>query len=240
MTVRVTAPGTPLLLPLLEGERWWGGAAAEGRSMPFPDGYAFDLRDVLGNQGMPVLVSNKGRWVHSSRTFGFAVSGESLTVTPHDPATELEHADGLGDLRGAYRDVMARHHPATGALPDPLLFTAPQYNLWIETVFEPTQDKVLAYAERLLAEGFAPGVLMIDDRWSDDYGTWTFHPGRFPAPAAMVARLHELGFKVMLWLVPYVTPDSPTARTLNDAGLLLRGTDGNAAVAHWWNGWSSA
>ncbi|GAA4969234.1 glycoside hydrolase family 31 protein [Yinghuangia aomiensis] len=235
-------PGMPLVLPLLPGERWWGGASAEGRSMPYAAGYCFDLRDLLGNQGMPLLLSNRGRWVHGTGTFTFAVGEDALTVTPHRPGAVVEYGSGFGDLRGAYRDALARYYPASGTRPAALLFTAPQYNLWIETVFEPTQQKVLDYAERLLAEGFPPGVLMIDDQWSNDYGNWTFHPGRFPDPAGMVAELHRLGFEVMLWLVPYVTPDSPTARTLNDAGLLLRdpADRDRAAVGHWWNGWSSA
>jgi alpha-glucosidase (family GH31 glycosyl hydrolase) len=240
--VVAAAPGAVLRLPLLPGERWWGGAAAEGRSMPYAADYSFDLRDLQGNQGMPLLLSNRGRWVHSTGTFTFEVGADALTVTPHAAASVIEHADGFADLRGAYRDVMSRYYPATGALPDPLLFTAPQYNLWIETVFEPTQQKVLDYAERLLAEGFPPGVLMIDDQWSASYGDWTFHRGRFPDPAAMVARLHDLGFKVMLWLVPYVTPDSPTARTLFEAGYLLPDPAERypAAVGLWWNGLSAS
>lgn len=240
--VRATAPGAPLTLPLLDGERWWGGASAEGRNMPYRPGYSFDLRDLLGNQGMPLLLSDRGRWVHCADTFTFGLGEDALTVTPHSAAAVVEYADGSGDLRGAYRDVLARFYPPSGTMPDPLLFTAPQYNLWIETVFEPTQEKVLGYAERVLAEGFAPGVIMIDDQWSNDYGNWTFHPGRFPDPKAMVERLHALGFKVMLWLVPYVTPDSPTARMLGDAGLLVPdpAAPERAAVGHWWNGWSSA
>ncbi|MEV7416764.1 glycoside hydrolase family 31 protein [Streptomyces sp. NPDC089919] len=240
-TPATTTGSSALHLPLLDGERWWGGAAAEGRHMPFPEGYRFDLRDVLANQGMPLLLSDRGRWLHATGTFSFAIGDGRLTAHPHAPDTVLETGTGHGDLRGAYRDVMARHYPPTGTMPDPLLLCAPQYNLWIETVFEPTQDKVLDYAERLLDAGFPPGVLMIDDRWSNDYGDWTFHPGRFPDPAAMVDRMHRLGFKVMLWLVPYITPDSPTARELGDRRLLVRdtGPEGIASVAHWWNGWSA-
>ncbi|MEU0934467.1 glycoside hydrolase family 31 protein [Embleya sp. NPDC005971] len=237
------------------GERWWGGASADGRRMPFTDGYEIDLRDVKANQGMPVLLSDHGRWVHCTRPFTFRIregrpvievpgrsgaaeAGEGFGAADADVVVDTGVAAG-GTLRDAYLEVMQRHYPATGGLPDPLLFTAPQYNLWIETVFEPTQDKVLAYAEDLLRHGFPPGVLMIDDRWSEDYGTWTFHPGRFPDPAGMVARLHELGFRVMLWLVPYVTPDSPTCRQLNDQGLLIRRPDGYFGVHAWWNGYSA-
>src|SRR5437016_356489 len=40
------------------------------------------------------------------------------------------------------------------------------------------------------AHGLPPGVLMIDDNWQEDYGKWTFHPGRFTDPKAMVNELH--------------------------------------------------
>ena len=37
---------------------------------------------------------------------------------------------------------------------------------------------------------------MIDDNWQEDYGTWKFHPARFPDPTAMIDTLHQWGFKV--------------------------------------------
>jgi alpha-glucosidase (family GH31 glycosyl hydrolase) len=51
---------------------------------------------------------------------------------------------------------------------------------------------------------------MIDDRWSVDYGNWTFDRTRFPSPAEMTEQLNELGFSVMVWLVPFISPDSET------------------------------
>ena len=62
------------------------------------------------------------------------------------------------------------------------MFRAPQYNTWIEMPYRPTQDGVLAYAQGLLDAGLPPGVLMIDDRWSPAYGTWTFDPVSVPGP----------------------------------------------------------
>ena len=47
-----------------------------------------------------------------------------------------------GTLRGALRAASATHFPPTGLVPDELLFTAPQYNLWIECNYFPTQEKV--------------------------------------------------------------------------------------------------
>ena len=69
-------------------------------------------------------------------------------------------------------------------MPDAALFAAPQYNTWIEMLYEPTQARTLAYAEAILAHDMPPGVLIIDDNWHEAYGTFCFHPGRFPRPKA--------------------------------------------------------
>ena len=57
-----------------------------------------------------------------------------------------------------------------------------QYNTWIEMPYHPTQEAVLDYARGALEAGFPPGLIMIDDRWSVDYGNWTFDRTRFPRP----------------------------------------------------------
>jgi len=83
---------------------------------------------------------------------------------------------------------------------------------------------------------------MIDDNWQEDYGTWEFSARRFKDPQAMMARLHQLGFKVMLWVVPFVSPDSAVFRDLSKRGLLLRESVGTAkepALIRWWNGASA-
>ena len=45
-------------------------------------------------------------------------------------------------------------------------------------------------------------ILMIDDGWQSDYGVWEFNSKTFPNPKEMIQELHDLGFKVMLWIVP--------------------------------------
>ncbi|MDT0269047.1 glycoside hydrolase family 31 protein [Streptomyces sp. DSM 44915] len=231
--------GSAVTVPVATGEAWWGGVAADGLAMPFRDGYRADLRDLGGNQGMPLLLSSHGRTVWSDRPFAFEVAHGALHIRT-DPAAGVVLAHDQGDLAGAYRSLARTHFPPRGRTPDPLLFTAPQYNLWIETLFHPTQQGVLDYARAVLEHGLPPGVLMIDDQWHEAYGTWSFHSGRFPDPAGMIAELHELGFTVMLWLVPYVTPDSEVFRALRSAGLLVRDGRGRVAVGEWWNGFGAA
>ncbi|MFJ4286913.1 glycoside hydrolase family 31 protein [Paenarthrobacter nicotinovorans] len=221
------------------GERWWGGAVSDGIHMPFSSGFRTDLNDLRGNQGIPALLSNKGRTLWSDLPFAFQHNGSALEILPA-PDTDIVVSDGNLNLPGAYRHLMTARFQATGQIPDESLFTEPQYNLWIDQLFQPTREGVLDYARNVVSRGFPPGVLMIDDNWHEHYGSWDFHSGRFPDPEGMIHELHRMGFKVMLWLVPYVSPDTVDFRYLRDAGLLLLTEDGNVAIGEWWNGHGAA
>lgn len=227
---------------LRPGERWWGGAVNEGHKMPFgTTRYALDLYGTsVGNQCSPLLLSNQGRYVWCEKPFRFEFSGETLNVThPYEPITLYENGKTLAD---AYRAAAARHFPPAGEMPDPVLFSRPQFNTWIELVYNQNQADILKYGHAVVDNGFPPGVLMIDDNWQRYYGNFEFKAERFPDAKAMVDELHQLGFKVMLWVCPFVSPDSAEFRKLKDEGLFLQeriGTRTRPQMIEWWNGFSA-
>ena len=227
-------------IPSLPGERWWGGATALGSKMPFgkelPPFNLFNRND--NNQVSPLLVSNKGRYVWSDRPFTFSVrQGDLHLDSPCAPITVPQKAGST--LRDAYLAAMHAHFPPSGKLPDSLFFTMPQYNTWIELMYNQNQKDVLAYAEDIVRNGFPPGIIMIDDNWQRHYGNFEFKPDRFPDPEGMVKRLHQMGFKVMLWVCPFVSADSPEYRDLAEKGFLLADTTSQPAIIKWWNGQSA-
>ena len=224
-------------IPILPGEHWWGGCIDDGVRMPFAPGFTRRLLDQFGNQVQPLLVSDRGRWIWSEDPFAFTIGADAISIT--EAGAPMQLGVPGGGLRGACLDAAARFFPAQGKMPHDLLFTQPQYNTWIELQYQQTQAGVLAYAERVIAEGYPPGVLMIDDTWQYDYGHWRFPADRFPDPKGMVDRLHALGFLVMLWICPQVSADGRLYLDLRDAGLLLRGADGRPAIRDWWNGYSA-
>lgn len=218
------------------GEGWWGLATNFGHLAPYAAGTAIELRgECQGNQASPVLLSSTGRWVWSPEPFHFTRTPDTLLLEGRGNFAE---GCASGGLRGAYRAVSSGFFPPTGRICDPLLFLAPQYNTWIEMGYTPSQQGVLEYAENVLAHGFAPGVLMIDDGWMRAYGDWRFEQDRFPDPRAMVDRLHALGFKVMIWLIPFVSADIPNFRQLRRDGGLVLGPDRKPVMREWWNGFS--
>ena len=229
-----------LAVASLPGEHWWGGATALGRRMPYaPDVELYDLgRQNDNNQVVPLLLSSKGRYVYSPYPFRYSFrDGDLQLESDYAPLTVVQAGTTLKD---AYLAASAAHFPPTGEIPEELFFSKPQYNTWIELMYDQNQADVEDYARQIMDNGFPTGILMIDDNWQNHYGNFDFKPEKFPDPKGMVDRLHTWGFKVMLWVCPYVTADSPEARFLEEKGFLVkdRGT-GAPAILRWWNGSSA-
>ena len=230
-------------LTIRDNEKWFGGAVNDAHFAPFQNGYDLNLYgDTRTNQAVPLLVSTKGRYIWSEEPFQFTFHNGELTIRNF---TEGLIVDSTGkNLREAYLNAAKKFFPSKGILPDTLLFSRPQYNTWIELVYNQNQQDIIKYARDIIANGFTPGVLMIDDNWADYYGKFDFRKDRFSDAAGMVDTLHQLGFKVMLWLSPFVSPDTEVFRELHAKKYFLYdGTAGKAwadaekpAIINWWNG----
>jgi len=230
--------GETMTIAIEDGESWWGGAVVDGQHMPFGgEQIERDFRaDTYGNQVQPLLISNRGRFVWCEEPIAFSIEGGVITVS--SPTGDIESGRSGTTLRDVYRHVSRTYFPPDGEIPDTLLFTKPQYNTWIELQYDQREDRIRKYADDIIASGFPPGVLMIDDNWQEDYGNWVFHPGRFTDPRDMMDSLHGKGFKVMMWVCPFVSPDSETFRALRKQQYLLKDEAGGIYIRRWWNGYS--
>jgi len=234
-------------LDIEKNEQWFGGAVNEAHKMPFKNGYSINLYgDNKGNQTCPLFLSSTGRYIWSEEPFEFTVKdGKKILNT----LGEIEIARGGNTLAESFKTVSHRFFPSTGILPDTLLFSKPQYNTWIELVYDQNQDDILKYAYSIIANGFPPGVLMIDDNWANDYGNFKFRKQKFPDAKKMIDELHGMGFKVMVWISPFISPDSEVFRELISKKLLLLDSNGDTtlswanaekpAIINWWNGYSA-
>lgn len=219
-----------------EGGVFYGGQIAEGPAMPYKIGYEADLSDSMSNQVNYLLLSTEGRYIYSESPFAFKIKKDSIDIKN----TGVIKTGIEGNcLRSAYLYAMRTFYPSDVKNIEEELFISPQFNTWIELIYNQNQKDVVSYAEKIREEGFPAGVLMIDDNWQEDYGVWKFHDRRFPDPKAMTDKLHSMGFKIMLWVCPFVSPDSAVFRYLNDRSCLVKNTDGSPYICSWWNGWSA-
>lgn len=224
----------------LKNERWWGGLVALGHQMPYGDKLSMQdmARNNLNNQVVPLMLSSEGRYIWSEHPFRFEVKdGKLLIYSDYEKLTPVMAGK---NLKEAYLAASAKHFPPSGKIPEESFFSLPQYNTWIELMYNQNQADIMDYAHKAVANGFPQGVFMIDDNWQKYYGNFDFKPEKFPDPRAMTDELHRMGFKVMLWVSPYVSADSPEFRLLEKKGYLLKDKKTNqAAIIHWWNGYSA-
>ena len=120
--------------------------------------------------------------------------------------------------------------PAAGLLGDSLFCTWTQYPRSI------TQERILDMARQIRAKGYPCSILIIDDRWESCFGELTFSRD-FPDPAGMIRELHSLGFRVWLWVTPFVNQEAAGFQELARQKILVPARNSNeAALFKWWGG----
>ena len=240
----------PFVVKIHPGEHWWGVCNSFGTNMPFTTetrGFKADLFAWnYGGQPASMLLSDKGRIVHCPEQTRVSIDGGEIRMESHGAEVTLEQG---GDcLRTAYRLASTKYFPPSGKMPDPLFFSAPQYNTWMELTYNQNEKDILAYAQSMLDHGLPPGILMIDDTWQYNYGVWEFDPRKFSDPKGMCDKLHRMGFKVLLWVIPFVSLDSQPYRDLTwhgrahapeKGGFILDAKTGKPVHVSWWNGYSA-
>ena len=211
-------------IQLLDREYWYGSCVKNGRKMPFSaktKACVDFTENRTPNQAMPILVSTRGRSLW--RDTGFTAEFDNGILRVPDDCCLCREGE---NLRDAYLGAMRRWFPFQPGAPAEELFSKPIYNTWIEFTFYQSQKAILEYAESIRKAGMPAGVLMIDDGWAEYYGDWRFHGGKFPEPEKMLQKLKELGFRVMVWVCPYVSADSVKYREAEELDILIKNPDG--------------
>ena len=124
---------------------------------------------------------------------------------------------------------------------------------WKSRNWHPDMAAVYEDVERYRQLGLPASVLVLDSPWATNYNTFQMNRLQFSDPAAMVRHVHDLGFKLCLWLTAFIndttfTPSEPelvgkiplTAAANYDearrAGYFLTTDSGGVYQATWWKG----
>lgn len=139
------------------------------------------------------------------------------------------------NARAAYHYLTGNFgHPAE--TPPERLFILPTWTTWARYKTAVSQEVVLRFADEITQNGYPCGVMEIDDRWQTHYGDIAFDPARFPNPKGMIDQLHEKGFQVTAWVIPFLDPESDAFAEGKARGYLVRQPDGEPYPVRWWQG----
>jgi len=180
------------------------------------------------NRGYGVLVDHPG---HVSFEVGseavesvqFSVRGEHLqyyVIAGDDPAGVLE-----------------RYTALTGRPPE---VPAWSWGLWLSTSFTTPYDEatITGFIDGMEERGLPLSVFHFDCFWMREFSWCDFEWDArvFPDPEGMLARLHDRGLKVCVWINPYIAQRSALFEEGKRRGYLVRRADGSV----WqWDRWQA-
>lgn len=135
----------------------------------------------------------------------------------------------------ACKMALKTHTPPRQA-PAREVLSAPIWTTWARYKTKVDQIKVLKYAREIADRGLPRSVMEIDDRWQTAYGELSFDERKFPDARRMVDELHDLGFKVTVWVHPFVEEKSSAYREGAARGYFV-GSDAAGANSSGFMGW---
>ena len=110
----------------------------------------------------------------------------------------------------------------------------PIWSTWARYKDAVTQKDVLDFAHDIVDRGLPRSVMGIDDRWSVKYGDLDFDKEKFPDPAAMIRELHDLGFIVTVWVVPFANTNSEAISNPETRKYFVHSDSGELGEFAWW------
>ncbi len=230
-------------------EVWWGGTVVSAIHMPFDSKteYRIDLANERTTQTAPLLLSNKGRAVWCEEPFILDIKSGIIKVITKADVELKKHGS---TLRDAYLGAMKDRFPFEKDIHTPReYYEHPQFNTWMELIKNQNTKDILQYAGEVIEHGYKPGIFVIDGGWQECQGVWSFRKELIPDPKYLTDELHKLGFKVLIWVSPFICPEGEEFLKLKDipslnthkenTGHLVRNGKGEVAIQKWWSGFGA-
>ena len=173
----------------------------------------------MTNRGYGVLVNDPGPV--SFEVCTEAVSRVQFSVPGHKMDFMVV---GGGDMKG----VLRRYTDLTGK---PALPPTNSFGLWLSSSFTTSYDEetVMSFVDGMKERGIPLSVFHFDCYWMKE-GEWCgfdWDKDMFPDIEGLIARLHERGLKVCVWINPYLGQKSPTFDEAMEKDFLLKRPDGD-------------
>lgn len=111
------------------------------------------------------------------------------------------------DARKAHLIAIEKFLKKPTGFPDERMVRHPIWSTWAR-YYKDISDSVLhSFADEILQYGFNNSQLEIDDLWETCYGSTEFDTNKFPNIKALTDALKSKGFRVTLWVHPFINKD---------------------------------
>ena len=138
--------------------------------------------------------------------------------------------------RSAHETVVSKIFGQPSGRPDTRMIEHPIWSTWARYKVNVSESVVNQFADEIISHGFNNSQLEIDDNWETCYGSAVFDPIKFPNVSRVAASLKRKGFRVTLWIHPFINEGcEPAYSQALKAGYFVKNTQGEVRMA-WWQG----
>jgi len=235
----ILQPGEPVQFDLASGGCWYGHGFAHRQPYPLNREAIVNPRFAVNNAISPIWMCSAGLvvWIDTDQALAVqsnvAGNGRLEVVCPSAAVTvRLFHGTHLPAAHAKL--LRAIGWPGTAGGKN--LFGSSIFCTWTQYPKCIDQPRVLAMAADIRRQGYPCQLLILDDKWETTAGDLAF-AANFPDPQTMVRQLHEMGFKVWLWVTPFVNQQSANFAMLAGKGYLVKRRSGEEpSLLKWWGG----
>lgn len=153
----------------------------------------------------------------------------------NDPI-DFNYKIGIGlDAREAHMAAIDRFLKKPSGYPDERMVRYPIWSTWARN-YRNINDTVLQnFADEILFHKFNNSQIDVDDGWEICYGSNEFNTDKFPNMKALTDSLKSKGFRVTLWIHPFINKNcEPYYTNALNRGYFVLNHD-NDPSAQWWN-----
>lgn len=110
----------------------------------------------------------------------------------------------LPNVKEAHKHAIDNYLGKPSGVPDYRMVQHPIWSTWAQYSRDVDQEKVLEFAKQIRGYGFSDSQLEIDDLWETCYGTLEVDERKFPNMTGLVRELKAMGFRVTIWMHPFI------------------------------------
>ena len=215
------------------GERF-GSFIRNGQSIDIvnKDGGTFSEQSYK-NIPFYITDNNLGVFVNHTEEINFEVASENVSKVQFSVAGEC--LDYFLIAGGSMKDVITLYTGLTGRVPK---LPEWSFGLWLSTSFSTDYDEktVLSFVDGMRDRGIDLSVFHFDCFWMKDshWCNFLWDSDMFPDPEGLIAKLHDRGLHICVWINPYIAQQSELFNEAASNGYLIKKTDGSVWQTDLW------
>ena len=133
------------------------------------------------------------------------VAKKALPFDTHTNTYTFNYFIGIGrDSRQVHLEAVHQLLKKPSGHPDERMVRHPIWSTWARYKRDINTSVVDEFADEILANKFNNAQFEIDDDWEICYGALTFNEKKFPDIKALTDKLKQKGFRVTLWIHPFI------------------------------------